>query len=208
LDGLARVALAQHRHADAQALFTESLSLRQDESDVVMIAQSLEGMAALAAARGQLDRALCLAGAVEAVRTRIGAPLHPEDRVRRCGWLDPLTCLLGSETITQGLAVGENLTLDQAVALALEPPDAAPAATTDLAGRESSDTPPLSAREREVAALVAQGLSNRQIGDVLVITDRTVAAHVEHILDKLGFSSRTQIGVWAAEHGLVESSRA
>jgi len=42
----------------------------------------------------------------------------------------------------------------------------------------------------------------------LVITDRTVAAHIEHILNKLGFVSCTQIGVWAAEHGMVQSSTA
>jgi DNA-binding NarL/FixJ family response regulator len=41
-----------------------------------------------------------------------------------------------------------------------------------------------------------------------VITQRTVAAHIEHILNKLGFASRTQVGVWAAEHHLVEPSLA
>jgi DNA-binding NarL/FixJ family response regulator len=64
---------------------------------------------------------------------------------------------------------------------------------------------PLTPREQEVAALLARGLSNRQIAERLVITDLTVAAHVEHILDKLSFASRTQIGVWAAERGLVGS---
>ena len=68
------------------------------------------------------------------------------------------------------------------------------------------DLGPLTPREREVAALVAQGLSNRQIAERLVITERTVAAHMEHILDKLSFSSRTQIGVWAAHHYPIESS--
>ena len=56
-----------------------------------------------------------------------------------------------------------------------------------------------------MVALVARGLSNREIAAQLVITERTAGAHVEHILDKLGFASRTQIGVWAAEHGLVGS---
>jgi class 3 adenylate cyclase/HAMP domain-containing protein len=62
----------------------------------------------------------------------------------------------------------------------------------------------LTAREREVAALVARGLTNRQIAEELVISERTVAAHIEHILTKLDFASRTQVGVWAAEHGLLE----
>jgi DNA-binding NarL/FixJ family response regulator len=63
----------------------------------------------------------------------------------------------------------------------------------------------LTAREREVAALIARGLTNRQISDQLVITERTVATHIEHILEKLDFASRTQIGVWAAENGLRSS---
>jgi adenylate cyclase len=62
----------------------------------------------------------------------------------------------------------------------------------------------LTAREREVAALVAHGLTNRQIAEDLAISERTVAAHIEHILTKLDFASRTQVGVWAAEHGLLE----
>ena len=61
----------------------------------------------------------------------------------------------------------------------------------------------LSPREQQVAALLAEHLSNRQIASRLVITERTVAAHVEHILDKLGVASRHQAGAWAAEHGLV-----
>ena len=50
---------------------------------------------------------------------------------------------------------------------------------------------------------MAQGFSNPRIAERLVITERTVAAHVEHILDRLALTSRTQIGVWAAAHGLV-----
>jgi non-specific serine/threonine protein kinase len=65
----------------------------------------------------------------------------------------------------------------------------------------------LTPREREVAGLIAQGFSNRQIAERLVITERTVGAHVEHILDKLTFTSRTQIGVWAAAHEQTGSGR-
>jgi DNA-binding CsgD family transcriptional regulator/tetratricopeptide (TPR) repeat protein len=64
----------------------------------------------------------------------------------------------------------------------------------------------LTPRELEVATLVARGLTNRQIARALVVTERTVAAHVEHIFAKLGFSSRTQLGVWAAERRLGEAS--
>ena len=49
-------------------------------------------------------------------------------------------------------------------------------------------------------------MSNLQIAKRLVITERTVASHVEHILDKLSFGSRTQIGVWTAHHYPAEST--
>ena len=60
----------------------------------------------------------------------------------------------------------------------------------------------LTQREREVAALIARGKTNREIADALVLGERTVQTHVGHILDKLGFSSRTQIAVWATDRGL------
>jgi DNA-binding NarL/FixJ family response regulator len=55
----------------------------------------------------------------------------------------------------------------------------------------------LSPREAEVAELVADGLTNRQIGDRLVISERTAQNHVQHILTKLGFSTRSQIAAWS-----------
>jgi non-specific serine/threonine protein kinase len=57
---------------------------------------------------------------------------------------------------------------------------------------------PLTKRETQVARLVAQGLSNRQIAEKLVISKRTADSHLEHILTKLGFISRAQIAAWAA----------
>jgi DNA-binding CsgD family transcriptional regulator len=56
----------------------------------------------------------------------------------------------------------------------------------------------LTAREMEVASLVAGGLTNRQIADRLVISERTAQNHVQHILTKLGFTSRSQIAAWTA----------
>ncbi len=60
----------------------------------------------------------------------------------------------------------------------------------------------LTEREREVAALIAQGKTSREIADILVVTSRTVEKHIENILSKLGFASRAQIAVWASEKGL------
>src|SRR5205823_9393785 len=86
----------------------------------------------------------------------------------------------------------------------------------ELAARAASSTPPadqvvapamavppLSRRECEVAALVARGLTSREIAARLVISERTAETHVGNILGKLGVASRAQIAAWAVEHGLA-----
>ncbi len=60
----------------------------------------------------------------------------------------------------------------------------------------------LTTREREVATLIVQGKSNRQIADVLVLSERTVATHVSNVLVKLNVTSRAQIAAWASAKGL------
>src|SRR5207248_1221095 len=66
----------------------------------------------------------------------------------------------------------------------------------------------LTAREREVAALVARGLSSREIAERLVISERTADTHVDHIRDKLGLHSRAQVAAWAMERGLAAAAAA
>ena len=65
----------------------------------------------------------------------------------------------------------------------------------------------LSRREREVAVLVARGLTNREIARTLVVSERTAENHVQHILAKLGFGSRAQIAAWAVSEGLPPQRR-
>jgi len=67
--------------------------------------------------------------------------------------------------------------------------------------RKDAGISPLSPREWEIARLVTQGLSNREIAKTLVISERTADAHVQHILNKLGFNSRAQIAAWVAVSG-------
>ncbi len=64
----------------------------------------------------------------------------------------------------------------------------------------------LTAREREVAVLVARGLTNRQIAEALVIADGTADRHVSNILGKLGLVSRAALATWTVEHGLLVGS--
>lgn len=61
----------------------------------------------------------------------------------------------------------------------------------------------LTRREREVAELVAMGYTDRELAEALTITEGTAGLHVHHILEKLGFRSRVQIGDWALAHGII-----
>ncbi len=66
----------------------------------------------------------------------------------------------------------------------------------------------ISRREREVAVLIAMGLTNGEIARRLVLVEGTVANHVEHILRKLKLRSRTQVATWAVQHGLYRLAEA
>src|SRR4029453_6431491 len=88
---------------------------------------------------------------------------------------------------------GRNLGRDAALNLALGQPAAAQAASPEPADLGTGAPGPLGPREAEVARLVADGLTNKQIGTRLFISERTVDSHVRSMLNKLGFSSRAHI---------------
>ncbi len=88
---------------------------------------------------------------------------------------------------------------EQAIEYALGAEKPAPAEP----GEETPDGEPLDAltpRQQEVALLVAQGLTNRQVAAELTLSEHTVATHVRGILKKLGVQSRTELAAWITEH--------
>jgi non-specific serine/threonine protein kinase len=96
-------------------------------------------------------------------------------------------------------SAGAALPLEEAVAAALEAgPAPAPSPSPPADGATSLLTP----REREVAVLVAQGLTNRQVAEQLVVTEKTASNHVQRVLDKLGIHSRAQLAARAEEFGV------
>jgi DNA-binding NarL/FixJ family response regulator len=101
---------------------------------------------------------------------------------------------------------GRRLSIEQAIDEALQAvqPLTGGQNGTKPTGRHSPDA--LTAREQEVAALLARGLSNAQIAETLVLAKGTVDTHVHHVLEKLGCSSRAQVAVWAASHNLGDQS--
>ena len=102
-----------------------------------------------------------------------------------------------------GRAVSLEEAIEEALAFAEHaPPRVTPSEPSGVAGTITL----LSSRERDVAYLIARGYSNPQISTELMITRRTVESHVTTILSKLGLSSRTQLALWAVEHGLSSSA--
>lgn len=173
--------------------------------DIVGVAQSLEVLAWCSADLHRPRGAAVLLGAAEAVWTTTGAVLPVRLLPRRLACEQQLTSVLGEELHQALRQEGHSLSPDDAVAWvdgAARPKSAQPARSDGRgSGGSAADAgtkSPLTARESEVAKLVAEGLKNREIAERLVISIRTAEAHIDHILSKLGFTSRAQISSWVA----------
>ena len=105
--------------------------------------------------------------------------------------------VLDSEAFEKAFAEGAAYSFDQAVALALgeDIEVAGPGEAQPRSGAPGG----LTRREREIAGLLAEGLTNKEIASRLVISQRTAETHVDHILGKLGMTSRAQVASWVAE---------
>jgi DNA-binding CsgD family transcriptional regulator len=163
----------------------------------------LEAMASLAGAIREATRAACLWGAAEAAREVTKIALPPGERALHEPYLASARSELGEEAREEALVEGRAMSLDQAAEYAFLSVQTHP--TTASAPEEPQDGQQpneLTPREREVAHLVARGLTNRQISKALSISERTAGNHVGRILSKLGLSSRSQIASWATEHQL------
>ncbi|MFD0493593.1 LuxR C-terminal-related transcriptional regulator [Streptomyces rhizosphaericus] len=180
--------------ARAAALEKESLTFNRSLDDPLGVGVNLEVLAWIAATEQDHSRAARLLGALRTLWHAIGAPLSGyghlvhyheecEAAVRRA---------LGKAAFNAACKQGARLSYAEALEYALE--DELPSG--EAAGGRPS---PLTPRESEIARLVAQGLSNKEIASSLVIAQRTAEGHIEHILSKLGFTSRAQVAVWVAE---------
>ncbi|GAA5090244.1 ATP-binding protein [Nocardia iowensis] len=163
----------------------------------VWTASAFDGLAWAAAACGDHQRAARLMGAAATVRRgstqRLAHAMTDAvgEKVRL-----QVHNTLGGTDFRAAFDAGAALTLDEAVRYALgteQPP---------LPMSKSVADDQLTRREKDVARLVAAGYSNKRIAAELVISIRTAESHVDHILTKLGFTSRAQVAAWVSKHPL------
>lgn len=179
----------------ATRLQLEALTMKEVLRDRPGLAMVLEALASIASARGDGERAATLLGAARTIWTFVqGAPASaPFIAGEREVGESLARTLLAERSFERSFRRGEALGTAEAIRLARgqEPRGPGPQRLAD--GGEG-----LTTREREVAALLGEGLSNQEIADRLIISIRTAQGHVENILRKLGLSSRAQVAAWVA----------
>jgi non-specific serine/threonine protein kinase len=200
------------RHAECAAAAIAALQATHEISYLVGEAYSLEVLAWLAADAGRCQRAAWLLGAAQTLWDRTGVRLsgsrvldgyHQHAAATAAG-------ALGEARFAELHTAGAVRPLAQVAALAVAGADVlpelpGPRVLAEQPGRWTGSEE-LTARERQIAVLVARGLSNKDVAERLVISKRTVDAHVNHIFGKLGLSSRVQLTIWLRDQapGLLD----
>lgn len=198
LRNLAGVARDRGDHLRAATLCHEGLAVAAELGDRWGLAAGLALAARILAAAGHAEQAIMLFGAATTAREEAdGGPAvtlgktHDET-------VAALKAAVGPDRFAAAWASGRAMTPTEAIAFA-RTPERPSLPLAPIAEAPSA----LSRREQEVAALIRQGLTNRQIADHLFLAERTIDKHVENILAKLRLRSRAQVAAWATEHGLA-----
>jgi non-specific serine/threonine protein kinase len=192
--GLAVAALLRGDHEGARRLGSAALRAIRGMDDAMGVVLCLDALAWAAAARREAVRAVTLAAAAEAAWAAIPATPTAPLRAHHDATLEAARAVLPGAEYRVAFAKGSAMDQAEAIALAL----GEPTRSRSRVGRPEAGQGQLTRRERDVAGLVAQGMSNSQVAASLVISVRTVETHVQHIMDKLGCSTRAQIAAWSA----------
>ncbi len=219
--GLGDVARARGEPGHALRLYQEALDLAERFADLRAALYALGGVAGSLACTGDWLTAATLFGACDYHHRRVGFhfSLETMDRQRALGLPEPwqradhsfganqqlrnavaklnprsLPPLSNPEAAAHAWSSSREMSLEDAVAVALV------ATAVSVPGSPLGN---LTARERDVLFLVAQGKTDQEIGSILSISRRTASTHVRHIYDKLDVSSRAAATAYALRHGLA-----
>jgi predicted ATPase/DNA-binding CsgD family transcriptional regulator len=188
---------------DSAATLRTALAMKYELGDSVGMAYCVETLGWVAAAWGRHDRTAWLLGAADALWDRVGSRLSGDAALEqlRQQAVAKAGDVLGTARYTALYVRGKRDSLDHVVTLAAGDEDAVAA---DGRAENRQAGPPggpaaldqLTSRQRQIAWLVVEGLSNREIAERLVISKRTVDAHIDHTFARLGVSSRMQLASW------------
>jgi predicted ATPase/DNA-binding CsgD family transcriptional regulator len=200
LDFLARAYWLRGDRERAEALAREAAMCKHAVDDRNGLTMVLETLASMAADRGRHERAAILLGSAQRVRDSSSLTLIELHRQQHERSVSIIIRGIGQKLFDAAYARGRAMTIDEGVAFA----GADKQATKPPAVKAASDTE-LTRRQLEIARLIADDLTNRQIADRLFLSERTVETHITNILNKLGLNSRIQLSRWIAE--LPETTR-
>jgi len=205
--GLAHVVALQGEVEQARALCQRSLALVREIDNKEGISTCLEGLADIVARQGEPLWAARLWGAAEALRETIGTPLPPVARDTYERSVAAARTQLGEKSFAAAWAEGRSMTPEQALAaqgpVTILTPTSAEPPSTQPAKPVITYPDGLTTREVEVLHLLAQGLTDVQIAEQLVISPRTVNNHLTSIYSKIQVSSRAAATRYAIEHQLA-----
>jgi len=191
--GIGLLEWMQGAYDSAVEALRQSLTLRRDLDEEWGISKSLEGLGWVEISRGRCTRGLVLLGASSGFNERLGIVLSKNYQVLHDRSIGMARKKLGEVELRTMWRQGGKLSVDDAIAYALGDERGAPS--------KSKPRDAISKREHEVAGLIAGGMTNRSIARRLGVAERTIDAHVEHLMNKLGYRSRSQIAAWVTSRG-------
>jgi DNA-binding CsgD family transcriptional regulator len=208
----ALAALLRGDQRRAEALCEEGFAHAPQPRVMNVTAFLLQASAAVASTQGRPARAARLWGAAESLRETIGANLSPAEAHAHAPYVEAARAGLEAAEWDEAWADGKAMTAEEAAAYALARGEEQ-RRTRPRRNSVSKEPAPvnrsgdaLTPREREVALLLAGGLTNRQIAGELTISERTVTTHVARILRKLGAASRSQVAASVVRQRLLSQT--
>jgi non-specific serine/threonine protein kinase len=201
LNYLARAHWLRGDRDKAEALARAATVCKHAVDDRNGLTMMLETLASMAAERGRPERAAILLGSAQRVRDSSSLTLIELYREQHERSVSLIVRAIGQKSFDAAYARGRAMTIDESVAFAVADK---PAPKLAPPVKSVPDTV-LSRRQLEIARLIADGLTNRQVADRLFLSERTVETHITNMLNKLGLNSRIQLSRWLAE--LPETTR-